>query len=52
MEEIISPNEFFEFLNSGLIEMNSDVFILFNPFDIQSLGLVENIIAQLRDVFF
>ena len=52
MENIFSPTEFFEFVNSGLIEINSELFILFNPFDTQSLMIVENIISQLRDVFF
>jgi hypothetical protein len=52
MEDIFSPIEFFELLNSAQIEIGSDVFILFNPFDIQSLAIIENIIAQLRDVFF
>lgn len=52
MDEIFSPIEFLELLNSAKIEIGSDVFILFNPFDAQSLAIVENIIAQLRDVFF
>jgi hypothetical protein len=60
MENIFSPTEFFEFVNSGSgsgsvsfsTGINSEVFILFNPFDTQSLIIVENIISQLRDVFF
>lgn len=52
MENLFSPAEFAQFLNSNLIEINSDVFIVFNPFDTQSLIIIENIISQLRDVFF
>ena len=54
MEDIFTPAEFFEFMNSGLIEteIESELLILFNPFDTQSLTIIENIISQLRDVFF
>ncbi len=52
MDNIFSPIEFLELLNSSQIEIGSDVLILFNPFDAQSLNIIENIIAQLTDVCF
>jgi hypothetical protein len=52
---IFSPEEFSQllnFVNFEISDMGNEVFIKINPFDSESIKIFENIISQLRDVFF
>jgi hypothetical protein len=52
MTDIFSPEEFINYLNSDIFDFTNYSLILFDPFDEQSIKIIEKIIAQLTDVFF
>jgi hypothetical protein len=52
IDNIVTPTQFRLLLSDEFFNSFSDIFVIFNPFDIENLRIVDNIISQLRDVFY